>query len=442
MDRFWRIGALLVPIRDGYGLARVVVAVRLAVVVSIGVFVAIGPEWMRNHVLALGIVLVVTVSYAAVLMAFPRHEVRRTSSSWLVGALDATLTLTLISLTGGARSPVAVVLFLVVIASAARLTFGECLAFSTLVGAGYVLVIVTPIDSVAPGQSVLPNLLQGLWWALYVVFVAVISGGLSELAEREHRSRVRALVEAEAEHAAAEEERDLRARLLRSYEAQREGLQVLLHEFRTPVASLDALAAALTEGAPLAPPDRDAAIQLAGRHARHLSDMLDALSDVNLSRQPAFSSGRIRRIDLADMIAEAGDAAGVRPPRLHVDITGDTSAIALDAQGLRRVLTNLLENAARHGRERPIDVVCDHSSGQLNVSILDRGPGVPEADLGALTEKFVSLSDRRGTAGLGLWIVAQIVEALGGTLQFSTRVGGGLTASFTVPLEHPAGARP
>ena len=57
-----------------------------------------------------------------------------------------------------------------------------------------------------------------------------------------------------------------------------------------------------------------------------------------------------------------------------------------------------------------------------------------QENLGALTEKFVSLSDRRGTAGLGLWIVAQIIEALGGTLQFYTRAEGGLTAAFTVSV--------
>jgi signal transduction histidine kinase len=66
--------------------------------------------------------------------------------------------------------------------------------------------------------------------------------------------------------------------------------------------------------------------------------------------------------------------------------------------------------------------------------VLDRGPGVPQDSLGELTGKFVSLSDRHGTAGLGLWIVQQIIDALGGTLQFSTRDEGGLTASFTIPV--------
>ncbi len=420
-----------VMVRDGYGLARVVVAVRVAVVVSIAVLAAVGPDWMRRHPWLLAALLLAALGYAGVMLALPRFEVRRTRWAWVVSALDGTLTLALIWSTGAAASPLAVVLVLVVIASAARLTFLECLTLALLVGIGYLIVVTVPGESV---ESALPGVVLGLWWALYAVFIAVLTGGLSVLVEREHRSRVRALVEAEAEHAAAEEERDLRARLLRSYQAQQEGLQVLLHEFRTPVASLDALAGALTEPAPLAAADREAALQLAGRHARHLSDMLDALADVNLSRQPAFSSGRLRRVDVADLIAESGDAAGVRPPRLQISTDGDVSAVLVDAQGLRRVMTNLLENAARHGRQQPIDVVCERSPDQLRIAVLDRGPGVPQENLGDLTAKFVSLSDRRGTAGLGLWIVAQIIEALGGSLRFAVRDGGGLTATVVIPV--------
>ncbi|WP_234800112.1 sensor histidine kinase [Mycolicibacterium diernhoferi] len=409
---------------DGYGLARVVVAVRVAVVVSIAVLVAVGPDWMSAHAAGTAAVLAAALLYAAVLMALPRYEVRRTRFAWLVSALDTAFTLALIGLTGGAASPVASVLALVVIASAARLPLRRCLLLSAMVGAGYLAVVLT-VDST---HAALAPWVLGLWGALYVVFIAVMSGGLSRLLEREHQSRVRALVEAEAEHAAAEEERDLRARLLRSYEAQQEGLKVLLHEFRTPVASLDALTASDPAS------DDAAASQLVRRHSRHLADMLDALSDVNLSRRPAFSTGRVRRVNVADLIAEAGDAVGLRPPRLRVTVRGDVSTIQIDAQGLRRVLTNLLENAARHGRDRPIDVVCERLDDHLHCEVGDRGPGVPEHALGELTGKFVSLSDRRGTAGLGLWIVQQIIDALGGTLQFRAREEGGLTASFTVPV--------
>lgn len=426
-----RLQALVVPGGDGYGMARVVVAVRFAVVVSIAVLVLAGPEWMRRHTTTLVVVLVIALGYAAIVMALPRFEVRHTAFAWLISAADAGLTLLLVWLTGGAASPLVLVLVLVVIASAARLTFIESIGLAVVVGVGYLGIVVC---SPSAGGAELPGVVQGAWWALYLVFIAVLSGGLAVLIEREHRSRVRALVEAEAEHAAAEEERDLRARLLRSYEAQQEGLQVLLHEFRTPVASLDALASALTDDKPMAPDEAQAAIALAVRHARHLSDMLDALADVNLSRQPAFSTGRVRRVVLTELIAEAGDAAGVDPSRLRVSVGDDAGTVQVDAQGLRRVLTNLLENAARHGRGRPIDVLCARDGHQLRVDVLDLGSGVPAEHMSALTGKFVSLSDRRGTAGLGLWIVAQIVEALGGSLSFSARDEGGLAASFVVPV--------
>lgn len=411
-------------------MARVVVAVRFAVVVSIIVLAGVGPDSMREHPWGLALALAGALAYAAVLMIKPGLEVRRTRYAWLVSAADMGFTWALIWLTGGAASPLAVVLTLVVIASAARLTLTECLALAALAGVGYLAVVLARGDD---GGAEFSAPILGVWWALYLVFVALISGGLSVLLEREHQSRISALVEAEAEHLVAEEERDLRARLLRSYEAQQEGLQVLLHEFRTPVASLDALSNALGSGA-MERDDHDAAIKLAGRHARHLSDMLDALADVNLSRQPAFSSGRVRRIDLVELVGEAGDAAGIRPPRLQISSTGDVSAIQVDAQGLRRVLTNLLENAARHGRGLPIDVVCERNGYRLSVAVADRGPGVSQEHLGDLTAKFVSLSDRSGTAGLGLWIVAEIVDALGGTLRFSAGNEGGLTASFTIPV--------
>ena len=116
----------MVPVGDTYGLARVVVAVRAAVVLSIVVLTATGPDWMRRHPVVLSIVLAATLIYAAVLMAHPRYEVRSTRFAWLVAALDATFTVTLFGLTGGASSPVVAVLALAVIASAARLSFLQC----------------------------------------------------------------------------------------------------------------------------------------------------------------------------------------------------------------------------------------------------------------------------------------------------------------------------
>lgn len=415
---------------EDYGLARTVVAVRTAVVASIGALVAIGPDWLRRHLLVTAVVLVAAMAYSLALLVNPRPEVRRTRFAWAVSAVDSVFTLGLIALTGGVHSPVSMVLVLAVIASAARLSFTETLVLAGLLGAGY---IVVALSTSTPVPQALNPWQQAGWTALYLVFVAIIAAGLSAMAEREQRSRVRALVEAEAEHAAAEEERDLRARLLQSYQSQQDGLQVLVHEFRTPIASLEALMDAVTADQ-LPAADREASLTLAARHVHHLGDMIDALSDVALSRRPTFSTGRIQRVNAADVMLGAADAVGLTSPRLRLEAGADVADVAVNAQGLRRVVTNLLENAARHGHDATVDVNCRRDGDDLVVAIADRGPGIPAESLGELTAKYVSAGDRRGTAGLGLWIVQQIAEAMGGKVDFAARDGGGLIATFRTPL--------
>lgn len=417
---------------DGYALARIVVAVRTAIVVSIGVVLLVGPPWARHHAAATFAVLGAALLYAAILLANAQLEVRRTRYSWLITALDSGFTLAVVALTGGAYSPVVSVPVAVIVASAARLSFGEALTAAVLFSAVFIPIALT--TSPRTPFAVAPAVQTG-WWALFLVCVAIITAGLSALAEREHRSRVHALVEAEAEHAAAEEERDLRARLLQSYQSQQDGLQVLVHEFRTPIASLEALMSALTSAPPMSSADRDTSLHLADRHVHHLADMIEALSDVALSRRPTFSSGRVRRVDIADVVTAAADAVGLIPPRLRVTSSGDLGSVVINAQGLRRVLTNLLENASRHSRDAPVDVGCTRDGDELVIAVLDRGPGIPAENLGELTAKYVSSGGQRGTAGLGLWIVQQIVEAMGGRVDFAARDGGGLAVTFRAPIE-------
>lgn len=415
---------------DGYGLARTVVAVRTAVVVSIGILLLAGPDWVRQNLTATTVVLAAAMLYSLTLLVNPRPEIRRTRYAWAIGLADGGFICTLIALTGGVHSPVVVILVLAVIASAARMSLAETLVYAALLGAGYLAVA---LRSPAPPSVTVDPLLAAGWTVLYLMFVAIMTAGLSALAEREQQSRVRALVEAEAEHAVAEEERDLRTRLLQSYQSQQDGLQVLVHEFRTPIASLSALMDAVTANQ-MSADDRETSLHLAGRHVEHLSDMIDALSDVALSRRPTFSAGRVQRVEVADVVLAAADAVGLAPPRLRLIAAGGVGDVAVNAQGLRRVLTNLLENAARHGAEAPVEVTYARAGADLVIEVADRGPGIPEENLGELTAKYVSAGGQRGTAGLGLWIVQQISEAMGGRVDFAARDGGGLVAVLRTPV--------
>jgi signal transduction histidine kinase len=162
--------------------------------------------------------------------------------------------------------------------------------------------------------------------------------------------------------------------------------------------------------------------------------MLDALADVAASRRPTFSTGRVRAVELRGLILASADAADLRPPRLRLLVEPGEQTVTADSQRLRRVLTNLLENAARHGEGHPVEVQAEISDGLLRVQVLDRGPGISPENLGKLTGKYTATGTNAGTAGLGLWIVEQIVQALGGRLEFRQRDGGGLIARFEVPV--------
>jgi signal transduction histidine kinase len=223
-----------------------------------------------------------------------------------------------------------------------------------------------------------------------------------------------------------------------AHQAQQDGLRVILHDFRTPMASLRALTAELADPANRMDADaRRTGQQLTAAHVEHLTDMLDALSDVAASRSPFFGrSGDMRSVDVHELMLAAGAAAGLRPPRLRVEVSPVKASIRTDAQGLRRVLVNLLDNAARQGRERPVDAIAQVSGTALSIQILDRGPGLAADQLRAATQKNVSFTEAGG-AGLGLWIVEQILQAMDGELELGPRPGGGLAARVRIPLGRP-----
>ncbi|MCE5292231.1 MAG: hypothetical protein LLG14_23755 [Nocardiaceae bacterium] len=169
---------------DGGQLARSVIWVRIAVVFSIGVLRATQRPEVNPFLVVL---LVAATAYAGVVFAYPALEVRRTPYRWAITGFDSLFTLTFVALTGGAYSPVVSVLVLVVIASAARLSFGEAIVAGVLLGTGFVAVAMLFSAPAPTDQS--PTFRSG-WWAAYLMFAAIITAGLSSLAERERRSSV------------------------------------------------------------------------------------------------------------------------------------------------------------------------------------------------------------------------------------------------------------
>ncbi len=210
------------------------------------------------------------------------------------------------------------------------------------------------------------------------------------------------------------------------------------HELRTPLAGVRA--ALEVEHSRSASGLIEDSISELDRAGRLVDDLL------TLARQEGRSRVR-NEVDLDDVLRAQIDAAQLRFPDVEVERKLAPTRVLTDPDALRRVATNLLENACRHGLGK-IAVLVGQENGVASLRIDDNGPGVAVADRAMIFERFARLDQSRvratGGSGLGLAIVRTLVDGLDGeVLVFDSPLGG---ASFVVripivdDLSRPVGA--
>lgn len=409
---------------------RVIAVLRFLVVVSMAALVTFGTPVNRTYLpLALAIVSLALVYGALSLVANLRGYRLLPQDGFT--ALDGALTVALVAATGGARSLFVAIVPLAIVASAARQGLRRALVAALGTSAALsIAVLSVPEPHIAVSQRVE----AALWWSFYLVAFAVLTGALRQLLDHEHESAVQANAEALSERLVVIEERDLRARLLESQQVREDGLRVVLHEFRTPVSSLGALAASLESPGRLNQEGQIQAITLMAAHARHLTEMLDGLADIAVRTGDPRGIARVAWRSLEDLARAALDAASIPEHRSRMHVSPPGAVAYCDDHRIRRILTNLLENAARHSGNRVVDLSLTLNANELTMEVADRGPGLLTGQATVVTRKFVSLGERAGTAGLGLWIVEQLASAMNGTFTLEPRFEGGLIARVVVPL--------
>ena len=125
------------------------------------------------------------------------------------------------------------------------------------------------------------------------------------------------------------------------------------------------------------------------------------------------------------------------------DFVGEPATVAGEGRLLARMLRNLLENAARHAPGGPALVELAARDGRALLRVLDRGPGVPEAERERIFEPFYRREGRREDeddergVGLGLSLVRQIARRHGGEATCRAREGGGACFEVSLPAEEP-----
>lgn len=138
-----------------------------------------------------------------------------------------------------------------------------------------------------------------------------------------------------------------------------------------------------------------------------------------------------------DLVAMAVDRArAYAGPEQRIDLHSTPVVVPGEADRLERAVANLLDNAVKYGRGAPIDVRVDRDGqAHATVTVRDHGPGIPEEHLPHVFERFYRAPEARDAAGsgLGLSIVAQVVEAHAGTVEAVAAHGGGTTVTVRLP---------
>jgi two-component system, OmpR family, sensor kinase len=221
-----------------------------------------------------------------------------------------------------------------------------------------------------------------------------------------------------------------------SEERLRQFLADASHELRTPLASIRGYAELFRMGAAREPADVEKAMRRIEDEAARMGVLVEDL--LTLARLDEVAAAPHVRVDLASIVRDAVDDGRATAPEREIEAHVDAPAVVLgDADQLRQVLGNLLRNALVHTPAgTPIDVSVAHDNGDVRLEVRDHGTGLPPGDPAALFERFWRTEGGRergrGGAGLGLAIVAAIVDAHGGRVEAADAPGGG--ARFVVRL--------
>jgi len=215
------------------------------------------------------------------------------------------------------------------------------------------------------------------------------------------------------------------------------------HELRTPINAIlgynDLLLAGIygdMEGEQLQ------GVERAQKAARHLRELVDDILDLS-----KMEAGKIELVEeevcipelISDLLATLTPFAREQECELELETEGSPPLIRTDGRRVRQILLNLVSNAIKFGRGRPVTVRCGKEpDGGVRVEVVDRGEGIPEEDLVRIFDEFVQLpSEAAGGTGLGLSISRRLAEVLGASLEAESTAGSGSTFRLTLPPSLP-----
>jgi two-component system, OmpR family, sensor histidine kinase KdpD len=240
------------------------------------------------------------------------------------------------------------------------------------------------------------------------------------------------VVQAERERLAEEA---TRVAVLEQVDVQRAALlRSVSHDLRTPLSVIQAVTSDLRAGTGYDDSTRDELLDLVLDEAQRLDRIVANL--LSLSRIETGSLHPERQaVDVGELAATCSRRLGrlLRHVAIKLDVDDDVPLVDADYTQIDQVLTNLLENAARHAPAGTTILLGAHRrDGAVEVFVEDEGPGVPDGLRERVFEPFWR-GDQSSSSGVGLAICRAVVEAHGGTICVESPPGGGARFVFTLP---------
>lgn len=210
--------------------------------------------------------------------------------------------------------------------------------------------------------------------------------------------------------------------------ADDEAFAVVAHDLRGPLAAIVGFGEALAGRWDTFDSDTQrsmvARMTAQARSLQTIADNLSAARSLDLDRLQAV----LEPIAPAALVTDAAEVltplAGEHP--LHVEVAPDLPVVLVDRECLTQVLVNLVTNARRHSPPyAPIVLRARHDHAWVALEVCDRGPGVPAEHRERVLDRHVRLARETRGLGLGLFVSASLLRAMGGTIEIDDHEGGG-----------------
>jgi two-component system, OmpR family, sensor histidine kinase BaeS len=207
---------------------------------------------------------------------------------------------------------------------------------------------------------------------------------------------------------------------------RRERLAMLVHEVRSPVAALSAIAETLA-GETIAGAGRVKLARLASAACRAIERVVADASVATVQLEP---------VDVGVLVRQVVEVSALGGARVEARVAVGIPLVHADPVRLRQALDNLVSNALAHaGEDAEVLVTASANDSHILLSVSDSGIGVPMAEQERIFQSGVRLDPESEGSGLGLAVVQTVAEAHGGQLTLVSAVGEGATFTIALPVD-------